>query len=147
MIKSWISRGCRKCRQTPHSARLIFVPCAQFNVTARRLRFDESKELLAPLRARQKRLYSRSDQARLKLILRGKRFGFSLEATRQSLDLYTLGDNQVTQLERSLEVRRERLHHVQAQYTELGQAIRDLQSQINLVAQMLADRKSDQDPH
>lgn len=127
--------------------RTIGEMCAQFNVTARSLRFDESKELLAPLRARQKRLYSRSDQARLKLILRGKRFGFNLEATRQSLDLYALGNNQVTQLERSLEVGRERLHDMQAQYTELGQAIRDLQSQINLVAQILADRKSDQDPH
>ncbi len=127
--------------------RTIGEMCAQFNVTTHSLRFDESKELLAPLRARKKRHYSRSNKARLKLILRGKRFGFSLKARRQSLDLYALGDNQVTQLERSLEVGRERLHDMHAQYTELGQAIRDLQSQINLVAQMLADRKSDQDPH
>jgi DNA-binding transcriptional MerR regulator len=126
--------------------RTIGEMCALFQVTPRSLRFYESKELLAPLRVGQKRLYSRSDQARLKLILQGKRFGFSLEAMRQLLDLYALGDNQVTQLERSLEVWRERLHDMQAQYTELGQAIRDLQSQIDLVAQMLADRKSDQDP-
>ena len=50
--------------------------CAKFNVTARTLRFYESKELLFPIRRRQKRLFTRRDKDRLKLILQGKRFGF-----------------------------------------------------------------------
>ena len=61
--------------------------CDAFDVTPRALRFYEAKELLFPMRQGQKRLYSRRDRARLKLILRGKRFGFSLEDIRQLLDL------------------------------------------------------------
>lgn len=116
--------------------------CETFQVTARSLRFYESKELLSPLRVGQKRYYARSDQARLKLILQGKRFGFTLEQMRQLLDLYALGDNQVTQLQRSLEVGRERLHDMQEQYTELAQAITDLKEQIAVVEQMLTDRQT-----
>jgi DNA-binding transcriptional MerR regulator len=51
--------------------------CDAFDVTPRTLRFYEAKELLFPRREGQKRLFTRRDRARLKLILRGKRFGFS----------------------------------------------------------------------
>ena len=61
--------------------------CDAFDVTPRTLRFYEAKELLAPLRQGTRRLYTRRERARLKLILRGKRFGFSLEDIRQLLDL------------------------------------------------------------
>ena len=56
--------------------------CDAFDVTPRTLRFYESKELLAPHREGNRRLYSRRDRARLKLILRGKRLGFSLNEIR-----------------------------------------------------------------
>src|SRR6056297_2417478 len=57
--------------------------CDAFDVTPRTLRFYEAKELLFPIREGQKRLFTKRDRARLKLILRGKRFGFSLEEIRQ----------------------------------------------------------------
>ena len=66
--------------------------CAEFNVTPRTLRFYEQRELLSPIREGQKRIFTPRDRARLKLILRGKRFGFSLESIRQWLELYDLGD-------------------------------------------------------
>ncbi len=72
--------------------------CAEFGVTPRTLRFYEAKELLAPVREGQKRLYTRRCRARLKLILQGKRFGFSLEDIRRTLNLYDIGDQQVTQI-------------------------------------------------
>lgn len=53
--------------------------CETYDVTPRTLRFYEAKELLFPIREGQKRLFTKRDRARLKLILRGKRFGFSLE--------------------------------------------------------------------
>ncbi|MCG6903373.1 MAG: MerR family transcriptional regulator, partial [Rhodobacter sp.] len=56
--------------------------CAEFEVTPRTLRFYESKELLSPIREGQRRLFTKRDRGRLKLILRGKRFGFSLEEIR-----------------------------------------------------------------
>ncbi|MGR3738092.1 MAG: MerR family transcriptional regulator, partial [Limimaricola soesokkakensis] len=78
--------------------------CDSFDVTPRTLRFYEAKELLFPIREGTKRLFTRRDRARLKLILRGKRFGFSLEEIRQLLDLYETDDQQEVQLARTYEV-------------------------------------------
>ena len=111
--------------------------CDAFDVTPRTLRFYESKELLFPQRDGQKRLFSKRDRARLKLILRGKRFGFSLEEIRQLLDLYHVGDQQHTQLSRTVSVGRERLADMERRQVELGEAIADLKDQLNWGAQML----------
>lgn len=104
--------------------------CDLFDVTPRTLRFYESKELLFPAREGQKRLFSKRDRARLKLILRGKRFGFSLEEIRQLLELYHIGDQQHTQLIRSCDIGRERLADMELRHQELGLAIADLQDQL-----------------
>lgn len=112
--------------------------CDAFAVTPRTLRFYEQKELLFPARIGQKRLFSKRDRARLKLILRGKRFGFSLEEIRQLLDLYYVGDQQETQLSRTLDIARERLQDMERQRAELDVAIYDLKSQMSLVQEMLA---------
>ncbi len=112
----------------------------KFDVTPRTLRFYEQKELLAPQREGQKRLYSRRDRARLKLILRGKRFGFSLEDIRQLLNLYDLGDQQVTQMARTHELARERLRAMEAQRDELDTAITDLRQQLVAAEEFLASK-------
>lgn len=104
--------------------------CDAYDVTPRTLRFYESKELLFPAREGQKRLFSKRDRARLKLILRGKRFGFSLEEIRQLLDLYHIGDQQHTQLSRTIEIGRERLNDMQQRHEVLGLAIADLTEQL-----------------
>ena len=62
--------------------------CDAFDVTPRTLRFYEAKELLSPRRQGQRRLFTRRDRARLKLILRGRKFGFALEDIRQWLLIY-----------------------------------------------------------
>jgi len=112
--------------------------CDLFEVTPRTLRFYEAKELLFPHREGQRRLFTRRDQARLKLILRGKRFGFSLEEIRQLLDLYYVGDQQATQLTRTLDVAKERLDDMERQRAELDVPIDDLKSQMKLVEDMLS---------
>ena len=112
--------------------------CEAFEVTPRTLRFYEQKELLFPLRERQKRLFTRRDRARLKLILCGKRFGFSLEEIRQLLDLYDLGDQQRTQLSRAYEVAQKRLTDLIGQRDELNKAIGELEEQMQWGKKMLA---------
>jgi DNA-binding transcriptional MerR regulator len=116
--------------------------CDAFAVTPRTLRFYEQKELLFPLRDGQKRLYARRDRARLKLILRGKRFGFSLEEIRQLLDLYDAGDHQLTQLTRTLEIARARLAEMERERAELDRAIADLSEQLKWGADMIASLKT-----
>ena len=114
--------------------------CEAFSVTPRTLRFYESKELLYPQRIGQKRLFTKSDRARLKLILQGKRFGFSLEEIRQLLDLYNIDDAQTTQLTRTYELGIERLAAMKAQRDELSNAIDDLHEQLGWVERALTDR-------
>lgn len=112
--------------------------CEAFDVTPRTLRFYEAKELLSPIRQGQRRLFTRRDRARLKLILRGKRFGFSLEDLRQLLDLYDKGDQQHTQMARAYDVAQERLAEMEKQRDELEAAIAELREQMTWGARMLA---------
>jgi DNA-binding transcriptional MerR regulator len=116
--------------------------CDAFEVTPRTLRFYEQKELLFPLREGQKRLYARRDRARLKLILRGKRFGFSLEEIRQLLDLYDAGDHQLTQLTRTYEIAKARLADMERERAELDRTIADLRDQMRWGAEMIASLRS-----
>jgi DNA-binding transcriptional MerR regulator len=115
--------------------------CAAFGVTTRTLRFYEAKELLAPVRIGQRRLYTRRCRGRLKLILQGKRFGFALEDIRQLLDLYDVDDQRTTQLARTLEIARERLVSMESQRAELASAIADLRHQIAAIEATLAERR------
>lgn len=120
--------------------RTIREMCTAYDVTPRTLRFYEAKELLNPIREGQKRLFTRRDEARLKLILRGKRFGFSLEDIRQLLDLYDLGDQQATQLARTYEMGVERLQVMQRQRAELDEAIGELKEQLEWGSKLLASQ-------
>ena len=104
--------------------------CDQFNVTARTLRFYESKELLFPTRQGQKRLFTKRCRGRLKLILRGKRFGFSLEDIRQLLEMYDMGDKQQTQLLRTYELAKSKLTDLEDQRGEIEETITELRQQI-----------------
>ncbi|MCK4712460.1 MAG: MerR family DNA-binding transcriptional regulator [Marinosulfonomonas sp.] len=111
--------------------------CDTFDVTARTLRFYEAKDLLSPIREGQKRLFTIRDRARLKLILRAKRFGLSLEEARHLLDLYNIGDKGHTQLARSYEQACERLAAMELQHEELGEAIADLKKHMQWGAERL----------
>ncbi len=120
--------------------------CDAFDVTPRTLHFYEAKELLFPIRDGQKRLFTKRDRGRLKLILRGKRFGFSLEEIRQLLDLYDIGDQQHTQLSRTYDIACDRLADMERQRDELNEAIDELKSQLKwgqeVLASMTPDKKA-----
>ncbi len=128
-------------RRGPMTADLLTIRemTEKYQVTARTLRFYEAKELLSPLRDGQKRLFTRRDQARLKLILRGKRFGFALEEIRQLLELYDMGDQQQTQLRATCEIARKHLAELIAKRDELSDAIEDLSEQLEWGARKLAE--------
>ena len=114
--------------------------CDAFDVTPRTLRFYEAKELLFPERAGQKRLFTKRDRARLKLILRGKRFGFSLEEIHQLLDLYYKGDGQMSQLQQTFDLASTRLTDLEKQRTDLDEAITDLREQLKFVEKIISSQ-------
>ena len=72
---------------------------SEFDVTTRTIRFYEEKGLLAPRREGQHRRYSASDRTRLRLILRGKRLGFSLDESADIIGMYGSTGNNRKQLE------------------------------------------------
>ncbi|MFA3790509.1 MerR family DNA-binding transcriptional regulator [Aliiglaciecola sp. SL4] len=79
-----------------------------FDVTPRSIRFYEEQGLLSPTRSGQTRVYSKKDKVRLKLILRGKRLGFSLAETRTLFNLYDSHQNSKIQLQAMLEMTKEK---------------------------------------
>jgi len=98
----------------------------EFGVSARTLRFYEEKGLLDPARRGEQRLYSRRDRARLAYVLAGKTVGFSLEEVREMLDLYDLGDGQVTQLKVALAKFGERIERLERQKADIDRIIAEL---------------------
>ncbi|HQY43554.1 MAG: MerR family DNA-binding transcriptional regulator [Tabrizicola sp.] len=114
----------------PNDVMTIREMCEAYDVTPRTLRFYESKELLTPIRVGTKRLFTRRDRARLALILRGKRFGFSLEDIRQTLDLYDRDGGKTAQRQKAYELAMKRLAEMEAQRAELDVAIADLKAEL-----------------
>lgn len=114
--------------------------CARFDVTPRTLRYYEYIELLAPERSGRSRFYGPREVARMVLILRGRRFGFSLEEIRQWLLIYSQkGTN--AQLDVWLQLADRQLGALYQQETELHQTIADLQSLRASAAKELAQLK------
>lgn len=83
----------------------------EFDITTRSIRFYEDEGLLSPRRQGQQRIYTNKDRVRLKLILRGKRLGFSLAETRRLFELYDADNSSAAQLEKVLELVSEKNTH------------------------------------
>lgn len=101
--------------------------CARFDVTPRTLRYYEYIELLAPEREGRARYYGPREVARMKLILRGRRFGFSLEEIRQWLLIYGKKGER-PQLEAWLQLADRQLVELEKQKAELEASIADLRA-------------------
>jgi DNA-binding transcriptional MerR regulator len=113
----------------------------EFEVSARTLRFYEEKGLLDPTRRGEQRLYTRRDRARLAYVIAGKQVGFSLEEVREMLDLYDLGDGQVTQLKVALTKFRERIERLQRQKEDIDRVVAELTRASDVMKARLASRE------
>lgn len=101
-----------------------------FGVTLRALRFYEDKGLINPVRQGTTRLYTRRDKARLKLILLGRKVGFTLREVKQMLDLYDPKGTNAKQLRVALEKSERQLGRLERQRQTLEDAMNDLQDLI-----------------
>ena len=101
--------------------------CAQFDVTPRTLRYYEYIELLAPEKDGRARWYTAREVARMKLILRGRRFGFSLEEIRQWLLMYQQKGT-APQLQNFVELADRQLAVLEEQQAQLNATITELRS-------------------
>lgn len=101
----------------------------EFGISTRAIRFYESKGLIAPERVGSNRIYEKRDRARLILILRGKRLGFSLEEIAEYLNLYDADPNQIAQT-------RLLLNKVETSVAELEGKRRDIEAALGDLAEI-----------
>ncbi|MBY4892811.1 MerR family DNA-binding transcriptional regulator [Rhodobacteraceae bacterium N5(2021)] len=100
--------------------------CARFDVTPRTLRHYEYIELLSPEREGRARFYGPRELARMTLILRGRRFGFSLEEIRQWLEIYDRGEGWEGQRDIWIAKADAQLEELRARRKELDEIIEEL---------------------
>lgn len=110
--------------------------CARFDVTPRTLRYYEYIELLSPEKDGRNRFYGPREVARMTLILRGRRFGFSLEEIRQWLEMYETKGSR-PQLETWIEYADRQLLELKRQREELGETIEELKALRDEAARLL----------
>jgi len=113
---------------------------SDFSVTARALRFYELKGLLHPTRRRNRRIYSRRDRTRLKLVLLGKRVDLSLREIKELLDLYDFDDGGATQRRAALIKFREQIGYLEQQIAEKLQAIGELKQECQSIERVQRER-------
>ena len=100
----------------------------EFDITTRSIRFYEDQGLLKPKRRGQTRIYSLKDRVRLKLILRGKRLGFSLAETRRLFELYDADKSSTSQLHTMLALVEEKKTALQQQMDDIKVVLMELNS-------------------
>ena len=98
----------------------------EFNLTTRAIRFYEDEGLLQPGRSGRQRVYSARDRVRLKLILRGKRLGFSLSDVRDIIEMYDLDAGETGQLRYFLDQIKERREALEQQRSDIDLTLKEL---------------------
>ncbi|MFT6154073.1 MAG: DNA-binding transcriptional MerR regulator [Crocinitomicaceae bacterium] len=111
----------------------------RFDITTRAIRFYESEGLLNPEREGQKRLYHHRDFITLKLILRGKRLGWSLAESRELIQMYGTGKNNQQQYQKVLEKVQESRKRLQQQLHDIEIMMVELDEHEDRVKQVLAE--------
>ncbi|GLQ05480.1 MerR family transcriptional regulator [Sneathiella chinensis] len=110
----------------------------EFGVTSRTIRFYEDKGLVTPRRDGLTRIYSRSDRARLKLILRGRRLGFSLQDIKKMIDLYDPENDSMEQLKYTKQKCEEQLEKLKVQREDINEAIAELEEGLSDMQEYMA---------
>ncbi|MFV8833548.1 MerR family DNA-binding transcriptional regulator [Aquisalimonas sp.] len=116
----------------------------EFDITTRAIRFYEDEGLLAPIREGRKRLYRRRDRARLKLILRGKRLGFTLGEIRETFELYDQAHGESRQLRYYLGVLDEKRQQLKQQRRDIEDALAELEQSYTRCQELLSRQNDEQ---
>jgi DNA-binding transcriptional MerR regulator len=112
----------------------------EFDISTRTIRFYEEKGLIAPRRSKgNQRIYTRRDRARLKLILRGKRFGYSLDEISEMMGMNDIDMNESDQIKKALEFGDRKLAEIRTHVEELTLLEQDIRSVKKKLIERLAE--------
>jgi len=137
-----ISRD-KKPQPVPNKTYTISDLAKEFGITTRTIRFYEEKDMIRPMREGQKRLYTPTDRARIKLILRGKRIGMTLQESVDVIDMYDPAHNNADQLHSLINTVKNRREHLQQQKKDIDDMLAGLDEVQSLCEQSLADGTTD----
>jgi DNA-binding transcriptional MerR regulator len=112
----------------PASSYTIGALAREFDVTPRAIRFYEDEGLIAPPRAGTRRVYGKREHVRLKLILRGKRLGFSLAEVREMLELYDSAPDERPQLQKFLDALAARREQLESQRRDIDEVLSEIRA-------------------
>lgn len=115
------------CKPAPSKTYSISDLAREFDVTTRAIRFYEDKGMLSPERQGQTRIYTAADRTKLKLILRGKRLGLTLDESLDIIEMYNPGSDNAEQLVKLIRKIRERRDYLEQQMHDLEVMMVDLQ--------------------
>jgi DNA-binding transcriptional MerR regulator len=118
---------------------------SEFAISTRAIRFYEIKGLLSPKRAGTTRVYSRRDRARLLLILRGKRLGFSLEEVAEYLNLYDSDPHQLAQTRLLLQKVEAAIADLELKQQDIEKTLSELRDIRQLAIRQLKGRRNSPD--
>ena len=113
----------------------------EFGVTTRTIRYYEDKGLLSPRRKGQRRVYAPRDRVRLRLIMRGKRLGFSLDEIRELIDLYDVDPSEATQLRHFLDKISERKAVLVRQQADIAETLSEMRRIEVQCTRLLSEKK------
>ncbi len=114
----------------------------EFKVTTRAIRYYEDKGMIAPARQGQRRIFGPRDRVRLRLIMRGKRLGFSLDEVREMLDLYEVGPGEIAQLSLFLAKIKQRRAVLRQHQRDVETKLEEMDKLEEQCARLLADREA-----
>lgn len=123
----------------PDKTYTISELASEFGVTTRTMRFYEEKGLISPRREGQKRLYSSADRVRIKLILRGKRIGMSLDECVEVIDMYDPEHNNSDQLHSLIDKVKFRSALLEQQKEDIDEMLAGLEEVRNICENTLKD--------
>lgn len=118
----------------------------EFGITTRTIRYYEDEALLSPRREGQQRIYVEKDRVLLKLILRGKRLGFSLSESKAILALYQSGGSNRHQLQTMLDLIREKQESLRLRLEDIEMMQSDLLEAEERISSALSDGQGNGDP-
>jgi DNA-binding transcriptional MerR regulator len=98
----------------------------EFDITTRTIRFYEDKDLLSPERRGQVRVYNSADRIKLKLILRGKRLGLTLDESRDIIEMYDHSSNNAEQLQTLIKKIQQRRQSLEQQLKDIEITLQEL---------------------
>jgi len=125
----------------PNETYTISELASEFGITTRTIRFYEEKGLVHPLRERQKRVYTAADRVRIKLILRGKRIGMTLQESVEVIDLYDPQRNNTQQLLSLINTISERQARLLQQKDDIDDMLTGLSEVLGLCEKALGKRQ------